>query len=209
VLFLDELPEFSRQVLEVLREPIESGHIVISRANHQVTYPAAFQLVAAMNPCPCGYYGSTATAHQCNCRADMVDKYMAKISGPLVDRIDLQIMVPPLPQGALTNTSSTGREQHDAAITDIRQARGRMRARSGKLNAALSTKETERDCPIDPGDRRRLDQAMHKLGLSARGFYKVLKVARTIADLSGEERITAPRISEALAFRRLGVTRQS
>jgi len=202
VLFLDELPEFSRHVLEVLREPLESGTIVISRANHQVTYPARFQLVSAMNPCPCGYFGDE--SNRCNCRFDQIERYRSKISGPLLDRIDLHVQVPPLARGTLSKVLETDNgAEHLAAVKQVAQARHLMMTERGKLNAHLSSKESEQYCRLKRTDRKMLEEAMHKLGLSARGFYKVLKVARTLADLSGEEELAAPHLSEALAFRRL------
>ncbi|MFT4676071.1 MAG: magnesium chelatase family protein [Patiriisocius sp.] len=202
VLFLDELPEFSRHVLEVLREPLESGTIVISRANHQVTYPARFQLVSAMNPCPCGFFGDE--SNRCNCRFDQIERYRSKISGPLLDRIDLHVQVPPLARGTLSKVLGTDTSsEHLAAVEQVAQARHLMMTKRGKLNAHLSSKESEQYCRLKRADRKMLDEAMHKLGLSARGFYKVLKVARTLADLSEEEDLAAPHLAEALAFRRL------
>tara|TARA_R110002072_G_scaffold1369_6_gene11306 strand:+ start:60817 stop:62322 length:1506 start_codon:yes stop_codon:yes gene_type:complete len=200
VLFLDELPEFSRHVLEVLREPLESGSIVISRANHQVTYPARFQMVSAMNPCPCGYYGDE--AGRCNCRSDQIERYKSKISGPLLDRIDLHVQVPPLPRGALSKSAQDSDTEHWLAVEQISDARKLMLRKRGKLNAHLSGKESEKFCQLEKSERRMLDNAMQKLGLSARGYFKVLKVARTLADLSGEEKLGAPHLAEALAFRR-------
>ncbi|MFT7243184.1 MAG: magnesium chelatase family protein [Candidatus Azotimanducaceae bacterium] len=200
VLFLDELPEFSRHVLEVLREPLESGSIVISRANHQVTYPARFQLVSAMNPCPCGYFGDG--TNRCDCRSDQIDRYRSRVSGPLLDRIDLHVQVPPLPRGTLLQPSANLEHEHEEAVEQVKQARLAMIERNGCVNAHLSSKETEQFCKLSQEDRSMLDNAMHKLGLSARGYYKVLKVARTIADLSGDEELTTPHLVEALAFRR-------
>ena len=200
VLFLDELPEFSRHVLEVLREPLESGVIVISRANHQVTYPARFQLVSAMNPCPCGYCGDGTT--RCDCRSDQIERYRSKVSGPLLDRIDLHIQVPPLPRGTLLEPAGDLEHEHHEAVGQVKQARLAMIERSGCVNAHLSSRQTEQFCQLSPADRLMLDSAMQKLGLSARGYYKVLKVARTIADLSGDEDLTTPHLVEALAFRR-------
>jgi magnesium chelatase family protein len=207
VLFLDELPEFSRHVLEVLREPMESGAIVISRANHQVNYPARFQLISALNPCPCGYYGDE--SGRCNCRQDQVEKYRNKISGPLLDRIDLHIQVPPLPKGTLASVNSNnGSIEQQTAMNKIETARRRMLNRSGKLNAHLTSGETESFCQLTQTDRAMLDEVMYKLGMSARGFYKVLKIARTLADLAGEKRVARPQIIEALAYRKASI-RQS
>jgi magnesium chelatase family protein len=200
VLFLDELPEFQRRVLEVLREPLESGEIVIARAQRQVTFPARFQLVAAMNPCPCGYHGDSERA--CRCTPEQIRRYRARISGPLLDRIDLHVPVNRLPPGALSGderpTQSTAelRAQVDAART-------RQIARQGKPNAALTGPELDRLGGVAPAERRDLEQAVLKLGLSARAFYRVLKVARTLADLEGEEGVARRHVREALQYRAL------
>lgn len=202
VLFLDELPEFSRHVLEVLREPLESGKIVISRANHQVTYPARFQLISAMNPCPCGYFGDG--SRRCNCRFDQIERYRGKISGPLLDRIDLHVDVPTLPPGTLSDPSmKPNAAEHQSAIDAVSLARKRMYTRHPCLNAHLSSKQTEQVCKISNKDQKMLDRAMQKLGLSTRGYYKVLKIARTIADLSNESELTATHLIEALGYRKL------
>ncbi|HIG42093.1 MAG: YifB family Mg chelatase-like AAA ATPase [bacterium] len=201
VLFLDELPEFSRQVLEVLREPLESGKIVISRARHQVTYPARFQLVSAMNPCPCGYFGDN--SGRCNCTMDRVERYRGKVSGPLMDRIDMHVDVPALPKGALSDPGLKPDEKEHYDATELVDAsRRRMRQRSGKLNAYLTSRETGRSCALQKSDQQVLDNAMDKLGLSARGYYKILKIARTIADLADEEWIGTNHLAEALSFRK-------
>ncbi|MFT7686007.1 MAG: magnesium chelatase family protein [Candidatus Azotimanducaceae bacterium] len=202
VLFLDELPEFSRQVLEVLREPLESGKIVISRASHQITYPAQFQLVSAMNPCPCGYYADD--SDRCSCTHDRITKYRNKISGPLLDRIDLHVSVPALPKGVLSDPAFLSSEnEHDDACELVRQSQNIMKKRSGKLNAHLNNREIQVHCKLSKSDQDLLDTAMFKLGLSARGYYKILKLARTIADLSEEEDIDTPHLSEALSYRKL------
>jgi magnesium chelatase family protein len=202
VLFLDELPEFTRAVLEVLRQPIESGRIVISRANHQITYPARFQFVAAMNPCPCGYFA--VNSDRCNCGTDRVEKYQGKVSGPLLDRIDLHVDVPALPPGALSNPAFQPAEaEHGDAVADVANARRRMLDRTGKLNAHLNSRETERHCSLKTRDQKLLDKAMHSLGLSARAYFKVLRVARTVADLASSIDIETPHLAEALGFRRL------
>ncbi|MBQ74243.1 MAG: ATP-dependent protease [Gammaproteobacteria bacterium] len=202
VLFLDELPEFTRHVLEVLREPLESGKIVISRASRQVEYPAQFQLVAAMNPCPCGYFGDD--SDRCNCTNDKIQRYRGRVSGPLLDRIDLHVEVPPLPTGALSDPAlRQDTDEHDRSINLIAEARLRMMHRSNKLNAHMSARLVESACKLALADRNLLDSAMTKLGLSARGYYKILKVARTIADLEGSEHIRTVHLTEALGYRRL------
>jgi magnesium chelatase family protein len=202
VLFLDELPEFDRRVLEVLREPLESGHIHISRAAHQAEFPARFQLVAAMNPCPCGYLGDP--SGRCHCTAEQVARYRARISGPLLDRIDLHLEVPRLPPGRLAAPQAAeGSAQVRARVA---AARGLAVARAGKPNGALTTAEVNRHCPLDAAGRALLDQAMQRLGLSARAYHRILKVARTIADLAGAEVIGTNHLSEAVGYRRLDRT---
>lgn len=205
VLFLDELPEFSRQVLEVLREPLESRHIVISRANNHVTYPAGFQLVAAMNPCPCGYLSEQTSMgrDRCRCTVDQILRYRHRVSGPLMDRIDLHVDVPTLARGTFSDPQLKGDiREHYQAETMIRDARKRMRNR-GRTNAQLSSKEVEAQCLLESQGQKLLDDAVHQLGYSARGYYKVLKIALTIADLEGADQISSSHLSEALNLRRL------
>lgn len=203
VLFLDELPEFSRKVLEALREPMESGEIMISRAKHQVRYPARFQLVAAMNPCPCGYYGDT--RDRCSCSEDKIVKYRNRISGPLLDRIDLHVDVPALPKGLLSDPEAAPRDdrEHFEAVRRVQTARSLMYQRNSKPNRDLSSKEVEKFCSLTPADRELLDDAMEKLGLSARAYFRTLKVARTIADLSESVQIETQHLTEALSYRKL------
>jgi len=199
ILFLDELPEFSRHVLEALREPLESGTITISRAARQAEFPAKFQLIAAMNPCPCGYL--TSPDDKCHCTPEKIKRYRTKLSGPLLDRIDMHIEVPALPKGTLANpiigeSSVIVRER-------VQQARTLQLNRSNKLNNALSGKELEKLCQLNKSDRELLDSAMQKLGLSARAFHRILRVARTIADLTNSEKVITPHITEAIAYRKL------
>ena len=200
VLFLDEMPEFQRRVLDVLREPLESGEIVIARARGQVTYPARFQLVAAMNPCPCGHHGDA--EHACRCSPEQVRRYRERLSGPLLDRIDLQVPVNRLPPGALSNTRG---DEVDTAGLRQRVARSRERQlqRQGKANAHLSGTEIDTLAQIGADQRRMVEDAVLKLGLSARAFYRLLKVARTIADLEDSDAVTRPHIQEALHYRAL------
>lgn len=199
VLFLDELPEFDRRVLEVLREPLESGHIVISRAARQAEFPAAFQLVAAMNPCPCGYAGDP--SGRCACTPDAVRRYRARVSGPMLDRIDLQVSVPRVP---LSELSGEGPSGEASAVVRLRviAARERQMQRARKPNAALSNREVLRDCALDANDRTLLERALDKLGLSARAYHRILRVARTIADIEASECITTPHLMEAIQYRR-------
>jgi magnesium chelatase family protein len=199
VLFLDELPEFSRQVLEVLREPLETGHITISRAARQADFPARFQLVAAMNPCPCGYLGHR--NNKCRCTPDQVARYRARISGPLLDRIDIQIEVPALSEADLTQAGSG--EMSAAIRARVQAAREVQVARQGRPNAALGTKEIDRHCAADNNGEALLKQAIARLNLSARAYHRVLKLARSIADLADSANVTASHIAEAIQYRRL------
>jgi magnesium chelatase family protein len=198
VLFLDELPEFDRRVLEVLREPIESGHITISRAARQADFPARFQLVAAMNPCPCGYSGDP--TGRCRCTPDQISRYRARISGPLLDRIDLKLEVPAVRHAELREASPG---ESSASVRErVTAARERQLARAGKPNAWLNNRETERDCALGGHEHTLLDRAVERLGLSARAYHRVLRVARTIADLAGSTRIDDVHVSEAIQYRR-------
>ncbi|HEX9802560.1 MAG TPA: YifB family Mg chelatase-like AAA ATPase [Gammaproteobacteria bacterium] len=199
VLFLDELPEFDRKVLEVLREPLESGHITISRAARQAQFPARFQLVAAMNPCPCGYLGHP--SGRCHCSGEQVARYRARISGPLLDRIDMHIEVPPLPRGVLQDEQQG--EASAAVQARVVACRERQLARSGKANAQLNNREIKRDCRLSKEDAQILEQATERLGLSARAHHRILKVARTIADLAGSAAIGQGHLGEAISYRKL------
>lgn len=198
VLFLDELPEFDRKVLEVLREPLESGHIHISRAAKQACFPARFQLVAAMNPCPCGYFGHT--NGKCRCTPDAVIRYQAKISGPLLDRIDMQISVSALPQEDLF-TPSQG-ESSSTIQLRVDTAYQRQLQRQGKANNLLTTKEIDLHCQTDGSTEQLLRNAMLKLNWSARAYHRVLKVARSIADLANSSTIQQAHVAEAIQYRR-------
>lgn len=198
VLFLDELPEFDRKVLEVLREPLESGHITISRAARQAEFPARFQLLAAMNPCPCGYLGHF--NGKCRCTPDQVARYRGKISGPLLDRIDIQIEVPALPENELL--AKTAAEPSATVRERVNTARQRQLARQQKTNAALTPKEIEQFCVLDSAGETLVRQAITKLNLSARAYHRILKLARTLADLSGTTQIQANHLAEAIQYRR-------
>ncbi|MFA5626421.1 MAG: YifB family Mg chelatase-like AAA ATPase [Thiohalomonadaceae bacterium] len=201
VLFLDELPEFDRKVLEALREPLESGHITISRAARQAEFPAHFQLIAAMNPCPCGYLGHP--SGRCHCTSEQVQRYRARISGPLLDRIDLHIEVPSLPHEALRPTNHNQAENSAAIQARVIAARQLQLARQGKPNHELSSRECGTWCQLGEQELSLLDRAVDRLGLSARGYYRIIRVARTVADLDASATITLPHLTEALAYRRL------
>jgi magnesium chelatase family protein len=198
VLFLDELPEFDRRVLEAMREPLESGRIAISRAARQAEFPARFQLVAAMNPCPCGYLGHF--DGRCRCTPDRVARYREKISGPLLDRIDIQIEVPAVPRDELMAQGS-GEGSH-AVRERVLHARERQQARQGKCNFDLGPREIEAVCRLDGAADALLRQAISRLNLSARAYHRVLKIARSVADLAGVGDIGTAHVAEAIQYRR-------
>ena len=199
VLFLDELPEFDRNVLEVLREPLESGRITISRAARQADFPAEFQLVGAMNPCPCGYLGHY--TNKCRCTPDQVARYRGKISGPLLDRIDIQIEVPAVPQLDLVKAKRG--EPSEVIRQRVATAFARQLARQNKSNAKLEVKEIDALCIPSEAGEALLKNAIQRMGLSARAYHRILKVARTIADLAGVDAIEVGHIAEAIQYRRL------
>ncbi len=201
VLFLDELPEFPRHVLEVLREPLESGRISISRASRKVEYPARFQLVAAMNPCPCGHLGDPTAS--CRCTAEQVARYQARISGPLLDRIDLQVQVPTQPPSLLLAQDPLPEPTSAEVRAQVLAARQIQQRRQGRPNSALENAALEKWCKLDGSCRAFLERAMESLGLSARAYHRILRVARTIADLAGEAEMALPHLTEAIGYRRL------
>lgn len=196
LLFLDEMPEFERKVLDSLREPLESGEVVISRANGKTCFPARFQLIGALNPSPTGHYeGQLARS---NPQATL--RYLNRLSGPFLDRFDLSIEIPALPRGTLTEGGDRG-EPTSVVKARVNKARAVMLARSGKVNSQLSSREIETYCPLDKADADFLETALHRLGLSIRAYHRIIKVARTIADLSGEENIQRGHLAEALGYR--------
>jgi magnesium chelatase family protein len=213
VLFLDELPEFDRGVLEVLREPLETGKITISRAARRADFPARFQLIAAMNPCPCGYLGHA--VRQCRCSPDQVARYQSKISGPLLDRIDIHMTVPALAEGELlakntdnanstdtdTNAVLSG-ENSKTVAQRVAAARAIAHDRQGCANAALEGKALDEYCALDSSARSLLQAAMSKLGLSARAVHRVIRLSRTLADLSQINDIRSSDVAEAIQYRR-------
>src|SRR5690554_961899 len=199
VLFLDELPEFQRRVLEVLREPMETGEISISRAARQVTFPARFQVVAAMNPCPCGYSGHPTM--ECQCTPQQVMRYRSRISGPLLDRFDLHVEVPVQAGGVLLGAGETG--ESSASVRErVLRARARQSER-GVLNAALAGKALHEASHLNAESEKLLSGAMEKLGLSARALHRILRVARTLADLDDQPAVTRNYLMEALGYRQL------
>jgi magnesium chelatase family protein len=199
VLFLDELPEFDRDVLESLREPLESGKVSISRALRQSQFPARFQLVAAMNPCPCGHCGSP--AGRCRCTPDRIARYRGRVSGPLADRVDIKLEVPAPRDADLMAPGAT--ESSEAIRARVLAAYRRQLERQGVPNAMLGTREIDRHCRTDKEGDQLLRHALARLMLSARAYHRVLRVARSIADLAGEAAIAAAHIAEAIQYRRL------
>lgn len=203
-LFLDELPEFDRKVLEVLREPLETGHITISRANRQVDFPARFQLIAAMNPCPCGYLGDA--SGRCRCTVEQIGRYRAKISGPLLDRIDMHLDVPRIPHEVLRKGSPQGEETSATIRSRVIAARTIALNRSGKANSALTPQEIKQFCQLSETGHQLLEQAMTKFGLSHRAYHRILKLSRTIADLAQSQSIEIQHLGEAIGYRKLDRT---
>ena len=204
VLFLDELPEFRKNVLEVLRQPLEDGNVTISRAAISLTYPARFMLVAAMNPCPCGYF--TSETHACTCTPFQIQRYRSKVSGPLLDRIDIQIEVPAVPYESLRKkgdgeTSAEIRER----VKEAREIQAKRFSRHRRVftNAQMQTRDIRRYCGLDREGEELLKTAISQLGFSARAYHRILKVARTIADLDRVEKIQASHVAEAIQYRSL------
>lgn len=204
VLFLDELPEFNKNVLENLRQPLEDGNVTISRAALSLTYPARFMLIAAMNPCPCGYY--TDKRHECSCTSQQIQKYMSKISGPLMDRIDIHIEVPALSYEELSQKnfgedSSSMRKK--AEVSRKVQLDRFVKSKIIFCNAHMESRHIRKYCELDSESSTLLKNAIDKLGLSARAYDRILKVSRTIADLDNSEGIESSHIAEAIQYRSL------
>ena len=199
ILFLDELPEFSRHVLEVLREPMESGKITISRAARQAEFPAKFQLIAAMNPCPCGFLGDK--ERECSCSQAQIERYRAKVSGPLLDRIDMHVEVSRIAYKELRTKSANG-ESSNTVKKRVEQARNiQLQRNQGKPNADLSNRELEDFLNIPEENLVMLESIVEKLKLSARAYHRILKVARTIADLSASKTVDKKHLLEAVSYR--------
>ncbi len=197
VLFLDELPEFDRKVLEVLREPLESGEIIIARANERVRFPARFQLVAAMNPCPCGYLGDP--SGRCRCSPEMISRYRNKLSGPLLDRIDIHVQVN---REALSlNTPPTPGLSSKEAAQQVQNAQQIQQERQQCSNTELTLPLLKKFCALQADDQKWLEMAAERLNLSLRSTHRVLKVARTLADLAQSNEIQRPHLAEALQYR--------
>lgn len=198
---MDELTEFSRLVLDNLREPLETGRVTISRAAHQAEYPADFLLLAATNPCPCGHFGNQ--KQHCRCTPDNIRRYLSKISGPLLDRIDMQVEVPLISQDDLLN----GRQRQQISSAEIRQAvessQKLQLKRQGKLNGQLESADIEQYCNLGTGSKDLLTKALNQLNLSARSYHRILKVSRSIADLEQSELIEPKHISETLNYRKM------
>ncbi len=202
VLFLDELPEFGRHTLEILREPIESGRIVISRAARQATFPARFQLIAAMNPCPCGMSGDE--SGRCCCSAEQIQRYRSKISGPLLDRIDIQVEVL-RPKTSILSASTDNIETSESVRQRVIAARNIQTGRAGKANAMMTNADLEKYCHIEGETLQLLENAAEQLYLSPRACHRILKVSRTIADLAHADVIDSGHVAEAISFRRLSI----
>ncbi len=196
LLFLDEMPEFERKVLDSMREPLESGEIIISRAQGKTRFPARFQLVGALNPSPTGYY----EGNQARANPQAILRYLGRLSGPLLDRFDMSLEIPALPKGTLAEGGNRG-EPTAVVKARVAQARERMQHRNGKVNALLGSREIEAFCPLSKQDAEFLETALHRLGLSIRAYHRIIKVARTIADLEGAPQITRAHLAEALGYR--------
>ncbi len=199
-IFIDELPEFPRAALEALREPLEHGRIVISRAARQTEFPARFQLVAAMNPCPCGHLGDPRRA--CRCTPDAIARYQGRLSGPLLDRIDVQVEVPAVPPEVLAQGAAAG-ESSSAVARRVAHARAWALERQQCLNAQLEGAALEAHVEAEPAALAFLQSAMSRLGWSARSFHRVLRVARSVADLDGSTRVSSLHVAEAIQYRRV------
>ena len=197
--------EFNRNVLESLREPLESGQVTISRAGYQAIFPARFQFIAAMNPCPCGFWGST--HRTCRCSPQQIQRYLAKLSGPLLDRIDMQIEVSAMPSELLSARAVDNHERSVVVKERVICAQQRQIERQGKYNQELSADDLQQHGILDSEAQKQINQIMNKFNLSARVYHRIVKVSRTIADLVGHDIVTAPHVSEAFSYRSLDRSR--
>ena len=196
ILFLDEMLEFEKKVLDSLREPLESGEIIISRASGKTRFPARFQLIGALNPSPTGYY----KGNQTRTNPQLIMRYLNRISGPLLDRFDMSLEIPLLPKGMLTEGGNRG-ESTQKVKSRVEKAQKMMLSRSGMVNALLGSKEIETYCVLKKEDAEFLEKTLHQLGLSIRAYHRIIKVARTIADLAGETNIQRLHLAEAIGYR--------
>jgi magnesium chelatase family protein len=201
ILFLDEMPEYPRQVLEVLREPMESGKVTISRASSQAVFPAKFQLIGAMNPCPCGFLGDG--TDRCHCTKDQVERYRNRLSGPILDRIDMHIDVPRISFQALREPQSETQESSASIRNRVNLCRQIQIKRNGQSNSAMNNKHIEKYCQLEERSYQLLERVTEKFNLSPRAYHKIMKVSRTIADMESAENIAHQHVSEAISFRRL------
>lgn len=205
VLFLDELPEFSKHVLETLRQPLEDGQVTISRANQSLTFPADLMLVCSLNSCPCGYYGDK--NNRCTCSPTQIQRYLNKLSGPLLDRIDICVDVPALPFNELQEDPNAEKSTTIKGRVNICRQIQRDRFRGEKAtihsNAQMSSAQIEKYCVLDDASKQLLEKGMEKLGLSARGYHRILKIARTIADMDGCDKIETKHVAESIQYRRM------
>ena len=206
VLFLDELGQWQRSALDALRQPLESGVVTVSRLGRNADFPARFQFVAAMNPCPCGWAGDASS--RCRCTTDMIEQYRHRLSGPLLDRIDLHVPMARIQPKELRQSAPRG-ESSSIVRTRVSDTRIRQLRRAGKLNAELTQHETERDCVLAPGDQRLLERAMSALDLSARAVQRIQRVARTLADMDGADAIATAHLAEAIGWRQFDRPREA
>jgi magnesium chelatase family protein len=198
LLFLDEMPEFPRNVLELMRQPLEDGQVTIARSNMTLSFPSRFVLVAAMNPCPCGFFGDS--TRECRCTGGIIQRYLGKISGPLLDRIDIHVEVPAVPFKELR---SNGKAETSAVIRERVENTRSVQQGRGFYNAHIPSRVLRELCALDDAGERTLEMAVRRMGLSARAHDRILKVARTVADLSGSAGVSAKHVAEAVQYRSL------
>jgi len=205
ILFLDELPEFSKNALEILRQPLEDGQVTISRANGTLTYPSGFMMLASMNPCPCGYFGAAGIKNKCSCSKPEIDRYLRRISGPLLDRLDIQVEAANLEYDDFEKTGGESSLEIKARVLKARAIQNKRFSNYEKIhaNSQMTAPMVEEFCPLEATEKALVRQAFDHLGLSARAYHKILKMARSIADLEGLEQINSVHLTEALSYRSL------